>query len=129
MPTNAIQLNKKFDKHPRLFFLHPPEDDFLQLESGEVFDRIIANPPFAKNQDIEHINKMYRILKPGGIIVTLASNHWKTSTNARETEFRTWIEYINAEITDLPAGTFKESGTEIATCMLKIKKPPLRMIR
>lgn len=51
-------------------------NDFLtETEPFHRFDRIIANPPFAKNQDIDHIYKMWEVLKPGGKIVTIASKH------------------------------------------------------
>ena len=33
-------------------------DDFLKFNEM-TFDRIIANPPFAKNQDCKHIKHMY----------------------------------------------------------------------
>jgi hypothetical protein len=46
----------------------PLEADFLKCcpETIGTFDRIVANPPFTKVQDLEHIRQMYRFLKPGG---------------------------------------------------------------
>jgi len=122
-------LTDKFDKMERVFRLNPENDDFISLESEPVFDRIIANPPFTKNQDIDHIYKMFSCLKPGGVMVTLASNHWRTSGNGKEAAFRAWLEAYNAQIKDIDAGEFKESGTQIALCMLKIRKAPLRLIQ
>lgn len=96
--------------------------DFLKGNCKEKFTKIIANPPFSKNRDIEHIYKMYDSLKQGGRIVTLASKHWEFSTNKKETEFREWLSDLDAEITPLKAGEFKTSGTMIATNMLVINK-------
>ena len=122
MPTNITLLNQKYGKHDRLFFLHPPEDDFLQLTPEPVFDRIIANPPFSNNQDITHIMRMYEFLNDGGKLVTLASTHWKQSGNGKEKAFRGWLTFVGAKITDIEAGTFKESGTNIPTVMIEIVK-------
>lgn len=98
-------------------------EDFLQSDSTKwTYKRIVANPPFNKNQDIDHIRQMYAHLKPGGRIVTIASNHWMYSGNKKEQEFKDWLGEIDAEIIDLPAGTFKESGTMIAACIIIIDK-------
>lgn len=101
-------------------------DDFLALDSSQKFrgyyDRIIANPPFAKNQDITHIYKMYDCLKPGGRLVSMASKHWQLSNNTREKVFKAWLEEIGADIIEVPSGVFKESGTMIATVIIIIEK-------
>ena len=86
------------------------------------FDRIIANPPFSKNQDISHIYKMYLTAKKGAIIVSMASTHWQFSSNKKETYFRQWLDMKNAEITNVEAGAFKQSGTDISTVIIKIRK-------
>ena len=61
--------------------------DFLK-EKKRSYDKIIANPPFSKNQDIDHIMEMYSCLNKGGCMVTVASSHWETSSNKKETAFR-----------------------------------------
>jgi SAM-dependent methyltransferase len=116
-----MEINRTFLKDISGFFLYS-EPDFLKSVPCEKYDRIIANPPFSKNQDIEHIRHMYRHLKPGGILVSVASNHWKTCKTREETEFRAWLYEKGAEIIDLPAGTFKESGTMIPSCIIRIQK-------
>lgn len=97
-------------------------DDFLQAPDTKKFDRIIANPPFNKNQDIDHIYKMWDCCEPNGIIVTVASKHWQHSSNKKETAFKQWLDEIKAEVEEVPAGEFKESGTNIATCIIIINK-------
>lgn len=86
------------------------------------FDRIVANPPFSKNQDIDHILEMYYRCKKGGRIVTIASNSWRTGSQKKQIEFREWLDKIGAVVEDVEAFTFKESGTNIATCMIIIDK-------
>lgn len=97
-------------------------DDFLANNSRGSYDRIVANPPFTKNQDIDHINMMWKLLRPGGRMVSMASVHWRHSTNKKEKLFKEWLYEIDAAIIDVPAGTFKESGTTIETVIIVIDK-------
>lgn len=95
-------------------------DDFLECKTK--YDKIIANPPFSKNQDIDHIYKMYNSLKKGGRLVSVASIHWKESKNKKEAAFRDWLTEVNATIEDIPRGSFKESGTMVPACIIVINK-------
>ncbi len=115
----AMNVNKLFlDKLPNINFLG---EDFLKHE-GKQYDRIIANPPFSKNQDIDHVMKMWDCLKFGGRIVSITSKHWQMSSNKKETAFKDFLKLYNAEIIEIEAGEFKESGTSIATVILVIDK-------
>lgn len=96
-------------------------EDFLSHE-GTMFDIIIANPPFAKNQDIDHVMHMYKCLKQKGRLVSITSNHWINSTNKKETSFREFLKSVDANIIPVDAGEFKESGTNIATSIVVINK-------
>jgi hypothetical protein len=97
-------------------------DDFLKSNPEIKYDRIIANPPFSKNQDIEHIYKMYSLLKTQGRVVSVASKHWQMSNNKKESDFKKFLEDKKARIIEIEAGRFKESGTSIATCIIIINK-------
>jgi len=97
-------------------------NDFMTSDLSMRYDRIVANPPFTKNQDIVHIQRMYKHLKHGGRLVSIASKHWEISNNSVETEFRNFLCEVKAEISPLPKGSFKESGTEIATNIIVINK-------
>lgn len=114
MEQNSTILNQKGFNHER--------GDFLKHPNQPVYDRIIANPPFNKNQDIDHIRHMVTLLKSGGRLVSVASNHWRDSRNKKESSFRDFIERLDAEIIDLRKGTFKESGTNISACIIIIDK-------
>lgn len=99
-------------------------DDFLAAnDDAPCFDRILANPPFAKNQDIDHIREMYHRLKPKGRLVTISSPHWKTASGKKETQFREWLDTLGAYIEEIDKGVFKESGTMISTVLITIYKP------
>jgi len=88
------------------------QGDFL-LCNGDlgVFDKIIMNPPFANGQDITHIEHARKFLKPGGRLVAICAN------GPRQRE------KLMAEATyweDLPAGSFKESGTNVNAAIVVI---------
>lgn len=97
-------------------------DDFLKADVSSKYDRIIANPPFTKNQDIEHIRKMYEVLAPGGIMVTLSSIGWTFGSQKKHVQFREWLDGLNAYMEEIPENTFKESGTTVKTVLIKITK-------
>jgi len=99
-------------------------EDFLKdRKFYQQFDRIVANPPFTKNQDIDHIIQMYLCCRKGGKIVSIAGKHWQHASEKKCQQFRDWLNEVNAEIIELEAGEFKESGTSIATCIIIIDKP------
>jgi len=109
---------------------NPIGDDFLTLEHyhENVYDCIIANPPFSNNQDIDHIRQMFRFLKPGGRLVSIASVHWLYNNNKKETEFRKWLDYLKADIHTIEAGTFKEAGTMVGAKIISLTKPTVGAI-
>ncbi len=117
----AMELNRM--KLSKLEGVNILGDDFLQCDRNGYYDIIIANPPFTKNQDIDHIVKMYEVCKPGGTIVTLSSPSWTFGSNKKQLDFKAWLAVLHAK-TDLVAeGAFKESGTTIRTMLIVIKKP------
>jgi len=93
------------------------EADFLavKLRAGD-FERVVMNPPFAKNQDIKHVQRALTFLAPGGILVAIMS------PNTARSGFQELIGSYDYDIEEVPAGTFKESGTNIATIILTIRK-------
>jgi len=98
-------------------------EDFLELETPIcLFDCIVANPPFSKNQDIAHFMKMYDVCKSGGRIISIMSNHWRNSTNKKEQAFKEFLATQKAEIYDIEAGEFSQSGTMVSTCYIVLDK-------
>lgn len=115
MPTNQTMLKKVTEANVI-------GEDFLKEAGNKKYDRIIANPPFAKNQDIDHVRKMYDCLKSGGRLVSITSTHWDKSENKKEKEFKAWLKSLKADVVEIEAGKFKESGTNISTMMVIINK-------
>jgi hypothetical protein len=116
-----MELNRTFlTKIPNTVFI---KENFLTVKIPATFHKIIANPPFSKNQDIQHIFKMWDCLVPGGRIVTVSSKHWQYATGKKEDAFNQFLRQYYATVIDVAAGEFKDSGTNIATCIIIIDKP------
>lgn len=98
-------------------------EDFLALNTKLKYDKIIANPPFTKNQDVIHVLKMYEHLKPGGRIVAIMSTSWMTGKQRKQQEFKEFLASLRAEAQEIEAGAFKDSGTGVPTVMVIIDKP------
>jgi len=127
-------------------------DDFLKLEGEKVYDKIVANPPFTNNQDIKHLKHMYKLLKEGGTVVCIMSTGWLYNYNKTHIEFRKWLGlqpyYTDVQVRAMAnsykpetfarqnedrfdeqvliqtfkEGEFKESGTNVQTCIVVINK-------
>lgn len=96
-------------------------DDFTNA-AGRLYTKIIANPPFANNQDIRHVMRMYGVLDTGGTLVVITSKHWTFSEEKICKDFRVWFNEVSGRRFEIEQGTFKESGTSIPTLALVIKK-------
>ena len=123
------------DVQVECYELMPENRDFLQtLENvillGEDFtkdcvgtySKIVANPPFSKNQDIEHVRLMYGHLEEGGTLAAITSPYWKMASEKKCADFRQWLEEVHAEVFEISPGEFKDSGTSISTMAVVIKK-------
>lgn len=97
------------------------DEDFTKDSVGS-YTKIIANPPFSGNQDIEHVRLMYERLEDGGTLAAITGPHWKIGTEKKCVEFRTWLDSVSGKTYEIGAGEFKESGTTIATVAVVIKK-------
>ena len=97
------------------------DEDFTKDSVGS-YTKIIANPPFANNQDIEHVKLMYDRLEEGGTLAAITSQHWRLASEKRCIDFRNWLKEVHGEVFEISAGEFKESGTSISTMAVVIKK-------
>lgn len=90
-------------------------DDFLQCGQDRIgtFDSIIMNPPFKMGRDITHIRHALTLLNDGGTLISLCAAGPK-QRSALETQASEWI--------DLPAGSFKESFTNVAAAIVVFRK-------
>jgi hypothetical protein len=85
--------------------------DFLDCtpERLGLFDSIVMNPPFKQGRDIKHIMHARKFLAPGGKLVAVCAN------GPRQREK---LQPIADEWIDLPAGSFKESFTNVSAAIV-----------
>lgn len=96
--------------------------DFLKVEpNGLKIDRVVMNPPFTVQQDIDHVTHALRFLE-NGILVSVMSPSIKFRTNKKTTDFLNNISQYQYEIIDLPEKSFASSGTSVNTIILKVRK-------
>lgn len=100
-------------------FLEFAKDQGIEHEWG----RIVMNPPFTKQQDIDHILAAYDVLSPGGILVSVVSESPFFWANKKAVAFREFLDSHGAEMVHLDEGAFRESGTMVRTRIIKLKKP------
>ena len=123
--VDCIEMNPEYAEHIRTHLgYRVTTADFLKYDTALKFRRIVMNPPFTKNQDVKHVMHALKQLSDDGILVSVMFG------NKDRKEFKKLIDHINVpsvssgrymhEIIDIPAGTFKESGTNIATVVLKV---------
>jgi len=107
------------------------DKSFLEVTPDDIgdFDVILANPPFSKNQDIDHVMHMMSFLKPGGTLAAIMSTSAFKGSQAKQREFQAFIAENNASATKIEANAFKESGTSVETMQLIFKKPELVLER
>ena len=97
------------------------DEDFTKDSVGS-YTKIIANPPFSGNQDIEHVRIMYERLAVGGTLAAITGPHWKIASEKKCADFRNWLEEVHGEVFEIGAGEFKASGTSVSTIAIVINK-------
>lgn len=98
--------------------------DFLQLtpDVTGLYDRIIMNPPFDRERDIDHVTHALDFLKPGGTLVAIMSAGTEFRETKKSKAFRNLMEQMKASWYDLPPGSFSEVGTNCNTLFIVVTK-------
>lgn len=101
--------------------------DFLCFSTNELggrFDRIIANPSFQKQADLDHVRHAFGMLKPGGRLISIMAGSVKWRDNAKTKAFREeMLEPHGSIVEELPRGTFAESGTDVNAVIVQLERP------
>lgn len=98
------------------------QNDFLKMTPQSDFDAVVMNPPFAKQQDIDHVVHAFKFLKPGGRLVAIMGAGVTFRTNRKTVAFRAFVAQAGGTIEPLPEGTFKVSGTAVNTVLVVLDK-------
>lgn len=97
--------------------------DFLGVEPENVFDRVMMNPPFAKQADARHIDHAWRFLRPGGVLVSIVPTGFLTRSFQPTRALLDELQDAGMRYFHLPDGSFKGSGTAVNTAMIVVRKP------
>jgi predicted RNA methylase len=87
-----------------------------------LFDRVVMNPPFRNQADIDHVLHAYSMLARNGRLVAIMSGGVMFRNNAKTTAFRDLVHSCGGTFTENPAGSFKESGTSVNTVIVTMNK-------
>ena len=99
-----------------------PGRDFLAVNPDDYvpFDAVVANPPFSAQQDVTHVSHMIDFLKEGGRLATVMSNGVTFRQTKKTLALTEKLEDMEEfDITPLPEGAFKTSGTGVSTVIVK----------
>lgn len=94
--------------------------DFLKQFPRTRFDRVVMNPPFAKQDDIRHVMHALQFLRKDGLLVSIMSAGVLYRENQLTRDFRALVATRGGSIEELPEGAFKPSGTMVRTVLVTI---------
>lgn len=97
--------------------------DFLTTDPQPAYDRVVMNPPFARQADITHMLHAYKALRPGGRLVAVMSAGVAFRETALTREFWALLKDVDGWIEALPDDSFKESGTGVRTVLAVVPRP------
>jgi len=98
--------------------LEVEQRDFLTVEPERRYDMVVMNPPFSKGADYRHVDHALKFIVPHGRLVSIVSPSFNV---LKLQEYARTYGYQSVRVEELEAGTFKESGTGIATQVLIIR--------
>jgi len=98
--------------------------DFLETTQADLglFDAVAMNPPFDRGRDVDHVLHALKFLKPGGKLAAIMAAGVEYREDRQTVAFRSLVERMGGRFRDLPPGSFAESGTNVNTVVLTLKK-------
>lgn len=92
--------------------------DFLKIEPEPTQDVVLMNPPFTRGIDVAHVMHAARFLKPDGRLVAIMSTGWEGNKSKAAANFRDFVSEVEGQVVSIPAGQFKEAGTDVPTTLV-----------
>jgi Domain of unknown function (DUF4942)/Uncharacterised methyltransferase family (DUF6094) len=95
--------------------------NFLETVPTSDYDRVVMNPPFYRRHYAQHVKHALKFLKPDGVLTAILPITARYDHGALDDVLPKgrWGEPWS----DLPVGSFRESGTNINTTVLTIRVP------
>ncbi len=130
---DCIEQNQDFQEILNIKGFNVIGRDFMRSNPQPIYDRVIANPPF--DRQMTHIPQMFKWLRPGGKLVTIANACFlephnqqlrdKRYANERSRaglyhRFLTFLDETKAQVIRLPKGSFSNASrtTQVDTVMI-----------
>lgn len=88
--------------------------NFLETVPDASFDRVVMNPPFYGRHYAKHVRHALRFLKPGGTLTAILPATARYDHGELDDLRPSW--------SDLPVGSFRESGTNINVSVATIRR-------
>jgi predicted RNA methylase len=107
------------ERHERMLVFRA---DFLKWQQACRPKRVVMNPPFARQQDIEHVTAAFERLDRSGLLVAIMSAGTRFRKNRKADAFRALVQRAEGTIEDLPEKSFEESGTNVRTVLVTLRK-------
>lgn len=120
-PEGVAVLQEKFSRRASVVIR---QNDFLGIEPFSPFDRVVMNPPFAKQADIDHVLHAMKFLTPGGRLVSVMSAGAMFREDKKAKGFRDYLYEHGGTMEPLPDDSFKPSGTSVRTCVVTHTRAP-----
>lgn len=89
--------------------------NFLETVPTPKFDHVVMNPPFYGKHYAKHVHHALKFLKPDGILTAILPATARYDHGL-----------LDGKWSDLPVGSFSESGTNINVTVLTIHKATAR---
>jgi hypothetical protein len=101
--------------------------DFLEYQGH--YDKIVMNPPFQQQADIDHVRHAYSLLNAGGRLVAIVSEGVFFRQDKKASAFREWLEEVGGTSEQIEAGAFDTSDrpTGVATRLVVVDAPLARV--
>ncbi|WP_314251010.1 class I SAM-dependent methyltransferase [Streptomyces sp. DSM 40907] len=99
--------------------------DFLTLPVSARYDRVVMNPPFAKQLDIRHVQRALRCVRPHGLLVAIMFAGLTFRTNPLAVDFRNQVREARGTITPLPDRWFRGIRTVLTVIPVRPQPPEL----
>lgn len=98
--------------------------DLMTYNPGQIYDKVLMNPPFNSGNPIKHTMHCFGLLKSGGTLVTIVPDYvLKTQNHFMDLAFS---RFVDAEVIGLGKDAFLASDlpANIATSIVVLKKHP-----
>lgn len=101
--------------------------NFLDTVPDPVYDLVLMNPPFYGTHYMQHVRHAFEFLKPMGELRAVLPATVEFGESKAHDEFRAWAKRFcgwgkEFQVSDLPVGSFRESGTGVSTVVLRLRK-------